>query len=92
MDKQPKPKQQDLPGMSERKIPDLHAAAESYAEGRDERMAHTKREVELKTRLLELMHKYKKTVYQFDDVKIEVVPEGEKVRVRIKKDGDADEE
>jgi len=31
-EKKSKPKQKDLPGMEARKIPDLHAAAEAYAE------------------------------------------------------------
>lgn len=53
-----KEKQKDLPGMEDRKLPDLHAAAEGYAETRDERMKLTKTEVEQKAKLLELMEKH----------------------------------
>ena len=86
--KKDKPKQGDLPTMEDRKIPELHAAAEEYADGRDDRMAMTKKEVDLKTRLIDLMHRFKKTTYSFNGLTIELIPEKEKVRVRIAKDVD----
>jgi hypothetical protein len=85
-----KPKQERFAEMADAKIPDLDAAARAYAEGRDERMAQTKVEKELKTKLIDKMHQHKRTTYRFDDVSIELVPEGEKVKVRIKGD-DAEE-
>ena len=82
--KSKKAKQTDLPGMEERRIPDLHSAAERYAEVRDERMELTKAEVEQKQRLIELMHKHEKQEYRFDDVEIKLVVEKEKVKVKIR--------
>jgi hypothetical protein len=81
-----KAKQEDLPGMEDRKIAELEAAALEYAEGRDERMEMTKREVELKTKLIALMHKHGKTIYRCGDIEIEVVPEKEKIKVRVHKE------
>lgn len=75
-----------LPSMEDSAITELNQAALDYAEGRDERMEMTKQEVELKTKLIALMHKHGKTVYKYEDIEIELVPEGEKVKVRIKKD------
>lgn len=84
--KKSKPKQKDLPGMEERRIPELHTAAENYAEVRDERMILTKKEVELKDELLGMMKKHGKESYKFDDVEIKVVHEKEKVKVKIHKE------
>lgn len=88
-DKKPKkvkPKQRDLPGMEERRIPDLHAAAEVYADTRDSRMDLLNREVELKEELLGLMRKHGKKVYLYDSVEIRVVHENETVKVKIHKE------
>lgn len=76
-----------LPTMEDSAITELNQAALDYAEGRDERMEMTKREVELKTKLIALMHKHGKTTYVYEDIEIELVPEGEKVKVRIRKGG-----
>jgi hypothetical protein len=78
-------KQKDLPGMEARRIGELDQAALDYAQGRDERMEMTKQEVELKTVLIALMHRFGKKTYKYEDIEIELVPEGEKVRVRIAK-------
>jgi len=78
-------KQKDLPGMSDRKIPELHAAAEAYVQVRDERMELTKREVEAKERVLKLMHENRKKEYRYEDVTIIIVPEAETVKVKLKK-------
>lgn len=87
IDKAPKPKRQpNLPGIEDNKIAELEAAALEYAEGRDERMEMTKREVELKKSLLALMHRHKKTIYKCGEIEIRVVPEGEKVKVKIHKE------
>ena len=87
-----KPKQDDLPGMEDRKIAELEAAALEYAEGRDERMDMTKREVELKTKLLALMHKHGKTTYKCGDIEITIVPEGEKIKVKVHKEKEESED
>lgn len=83
-------KQKDLPGMGDRRINELDQAALDYAEGRDERMELTKKEVELKTALISMMHRHNKKTYKYEDIEIELVPEGEKVRVRIAKKDEED--
>jgi hypothetical protein len=83
--KKEKLKQADLPGMENRKIEELDTAAREYVEHRDERMAAMKEEVQLKTTLLSMMHKHRKTVYMCEDVTIQVVAESEKVKVRVEK-------
>lgn len=84
--KKAKAKQTDLPGMEDRAFPDLNQAALDYAEGRDERMTLTQKEADLKTRVIELMHKYDKKIYVYEDITIELVPEGEKLKVKIHRD------
>lgn len=49
-------RQKDLPGMEDRKITAIENAAQDYAEIRDQRQELTTQEVELKTKLLKLMH------------------------------------
>lgn len=80
-----KPKQADLPGMSDRKLKDLHECAEEYADKRDARQEIGRKEVELKTRLLGLLKKHKLEHYEYEDVTIDLVHEEETVKVRIKK-------
>jgi hypothetical protein len=78
-----KPRQQRLPGTDDNKIADLEAAAENYAEVRDERMALLKQEVDLQESLLKLMKKHDRVSYRRDGIKITVVEKSEKVRVRV---------
>ena len=82
------PRQKPLPGMENRKIAALQDAAMSYAEIRDERQALSAQEVDLKKKLIGLMHKYKKTEYIFGTVKINLVMEEETVKVKIKRDSE----
>lgn len=84
--------EQSLPGMEDRKIEALQDAALSYAKIRDKRQKLTLQEVELKTDLLKLMKKHKKTEYDYEDVHIEIVTEDEHVKVRIKKAKEDEEE
>lgn len=85
---QPKPKkgprQADLPGMEDRAIQALDDSALSYAEIRDARMKLSLEETEAKTVLLGLMHANKKSSYTHSNIHIEIVPEGEKLKVKIK--------
>jgi hypothetical protein len=85
-------KQDALPGMADRKLKDLHDCALEYAEARDERQAIGAREVELKGKLLDLMHKHKKEEYTYEDVHINIVHEEETVKVKIKKAKDGEED
>jgi hypothetical protein len=87
-----KQKQEDLPGMEERKIPDLHKAATAYAGIRDERQELSLREVEAKQKLLDLMHKHEKEEYNFDGIRNWIEHESETVKVRVKAKEEEDED
>ena len=84
--------QNDLPGMSDRKIEALQDAAGEYAKKRDKRMKLLAEEVELKGELLKLMKHHKKEEYVYDGITIFIVPGEETVRVRIAKAKDEEEE
>ena len=85
-----RPKQQRLPGTEDAKIDALEDAAEEYARIRDERVALSAEEVELKGKLLDLMKANKKENYVRDGIEIHIVHEEETVKVKIKKQ-DSDE-
>ena len=80
------PKQKRLPTMEDNKLDDLEAAAESYADIRDQRIALNAEEVDLKGKLLNLMKSHSKTQYQRDGISIKIVAEKETVKVKIKKE------
>lgn len=85
------PRQQALPGLEDRSIQALDDAALSYDEVKKARMKLTEQEVDAKTLVSELMHKAKKTHYKHGNIVIDLVPEGEKVKVKIKPEGEDDE-
>ena len=85
-------KQRRLPGFEDPVIEELVEAAEEYVEIRDQRMALTPQETELKTNLLNLMHKHKRKTYNHNGIQIEIVAEEETVKVRVKKEKEEDEE
>lgn len=88
-----KPRTPELPGMEGvGRIPDLHAKALEYASARDARMEALETEVGLKGELLDLMKKHKKTTYMAEGLDIEIVPTGEKLRVRVHKSADDEED
>lgn len=78
-------KPQRLPGMEDAKITGLHNAALDYAEIRDQRQELTTQEVDLKQKLLKLMHDHNKETYDYNGVSITLVHEDETVKVRVKK-------
>src|SRR5665213_350459 len=85
-----KEKQKSLPGMEDRKLPELHSAAEEYVSIRDHRMQLTEEEVEAKGLVLQLMKKFDKQVYVCEDIEIKRVHEDETIKVkRLKKAKDA---
>ncbi len=86
------PRQDVLPGVGDEKIAAIENAAYDYAEGRDERQELTKKEVELKTRLLDLMHSKGLTEYKRNGISVKVLVEKEKVQVRVKEEGELDVE
>lgn len=92
-----KPKQDALPGLENRKIKALQDAAMDYADIRDQRVALTAQEVELKQKLIDLMHKHERETYTYQGVTITLIHEEESVKVKIAKqktdesDNDAEE-
>ena len=85
------PRQKALPGMEDRKISALDNAAIDYDDVKKQRMALIEQEVEAKELVRTLMHKEGKTKYKHNGIEIDLVPEGEKVKVRIKAEGDQDD-
>ena len=53
-----KPRQKKFEGIENEEIKEIRAAAESYVDVRDRRMALTKEEVEYRDKLLEVMEKH----------------------------------
>ncbi|MFH0851572.1 MAG: hypothetical protein V1876_02380 [Candidatus Peregrinibacteria bacterium] len=86
-----KAKQEDLPGMAERRIEDLHKAALDYVSIRDERMELTEKEVEAKGEVLDLMNKHKRDSYTCEGVEIVFVPGEPTVKVKVHKSADEDD-
>jgi len=86
--RKPRPEQADLPGTEDSAIKPLEDAAKRYAKIRDERMELNADEAKLKGSLITLMHKHGKTTYSRHGIVITLIPEGEKVKVKIKGKGD----
>lgn len=83
------PRTPRLPGMEDAKIEALEQVALDYAEIRDERMKLSSQEIDLKGKIIDLMHANKKTAYTYDNVSIVLTVEKEKVKVKIAKESDA---
>jgi hypothetical protein len=76
-------KQTEIPGTERSQHKDVDAAADDYAEIRDERMEWTKKEVAAKTKLTDLMKKYELEEYENDDLIVTFEADvTEKVRVK----------
>jgi hypothetical protein len=82
--------QQDL--IPNRDLPDVEKAAKAYKRVLNERQDLTRREVELQADLLGLMKKHKITVYDHDGIHAEIMIEKERVKVKIAKDEDDEED
>lgn len=78
------PRQQPLPGMENAKIAKLENIALDYAELRDQRQVLSVQEVDLKTKLIDEMHKQKKTEYKRNGIDIKLTVEKEGIKVRVK--------
>lgn len=76
---------QRLPGTEDAGIRELDDLASEYAETRDTRMALSKKEGELKVRLLDAMHRHKRQEYVYNGTKIYIVPGEEDVKVKAVK-------
>jgi hypothetical protein len=83
--KQKKPKQMRIPGTEDAKIDALEDLAEEYAGVRDQRMALSANEVDLKGKLLLAMKTNNKEKYKRDGIEIRIVHEQENVKVKVKK-------
>ena len=75
--------QKRLPGTEDAAIEDLEEAAQFYAKARDQRIAIQRREIDQKDVLLKIMKRHKKSNYVHGGISIEIVPEGERLKVRI---------
>lgn len=80
-----------LPGLEDAQIEELETIATEYKKQQKKRMSYLSKEVEQKGLLLEAMKRHKKKHYKFEDLEIEIVPTGEKLRVKIKKEDDEEE-
>lgn len=86
------PRTAALPGMEDHAIRALDNAAASYADIRDQRMALTKDEHDLKIETMKLMKKYDKTIYRHNGVTIQIVSGEDDVKVKIAKPSEDGEE
>lgn len=82
-------KNQDLPGIEGKgvekpSIKEIDEAADTYIGARDKRILCSAREVETKTRLMELMKRNKLKTYEYDDHIVELVMTEETVKVKNK--------
>lgn len=80
------PRQSALPGMEDAKIAAIENLALDYAELRDERVALSAREVDLKQKLIDKMHALGKTEYKRNGVQVKLTVEKEGVKVRVKEE------
>lgn len=88
--KEPKAKQQRLPGMKPQHIAEVEELAEALRDVRTERMDLTQREVKAQDDLLGAMKKHKVREYRLGNL-IFVVSDG-KTKVRMKRVSDDEEE
>jgi hypothetical protein len=81
-------------------IPEVDEAAADYVRKRDRRMELTKLEVAAKQRLIDALHSHEEEIgrdgehvlrYRHEDISCELMPEGEKLKVR-KGESDSGEE
>lgn len=99
------PKQPDLngiegEGVAHVRIPEVDEAAASYVRFRDRRMELTKKEVESKDKLIEVMHENEDKIgkdasgamrYVFDETEVILRPTGEELKVKAYVDPGAPE-
>ncbi|MGH8529335.1 MAG: hypothetical protein ACRETN_05760 [Nevskiales bacterium] len=80
-----KPKQEDLPGMESRDLPEIEQAAERYRQVRDERAALSKLEGERKAKLIQTMISNGRSFYSYNGLIVEL-SQKENVRVKSKEE------
>ncbi len=79
-----------LPGMEDEVFPEVTEAAEKYVKVRDERMALTKKEVDLRDSLGALMEEHKLEEYHDDELTVTLTT-NKKVKVKVKGDDPSEE-
>jgi hypothetical protein len=82
------PRQEVLAGIGDAKIAAIENAALDYAELRDQRQELTRQEVDLKKKLIDLMHKKELKEYKRNGISVKLVVEEEGVKVRVKESED----
>lgn len=82
------PRQTPLPGIGDEKIAAIENAALDYAELRDQRQEIGRQEVELKKKLIDLMHKKEMKEYKRNGISVKLTVEEEGVKVRVKESED----
>lgn len=82
-----KPKQEVFEDMKQAEIPEVSVAAQDYADLRDERMELTRKEVEARQLLIDLMHKNNLTTYKVGQLTASLET-SEKVKVQVEKEED----
>lgn len=89
-----KREQQEIPGTERKKIAAVERAANAYREVRDERMELTKKEVEKRTKLAEVMQENGITIYKFDgdDGEPLIVEIDTTTKVKVKKESSYEDE
>lgn len=87
-----KPKQQHFEGMEPPRVPALDSAMESYVAVRDQRMELTKREVELRGKVEELLKTNQLTTYANEHFRAEIKPAETKLKVKRLDTGEGDED
>src|SRR5262245_6133214 len=84
-----KGKQEELPGMEARDVPEIEQAAENYRKIRDERCELSKRESEAKSALIQVMKNLGRSFYCYGGLKVQL----EHVdNVKVKASDDEDDE
>jgi len=82
-----KAKQDELPGMERRDVPEIEQAADSYRQIRDERCALSKRESEAKAALIQVMKNKGRAYYSYNGLIVQLSNQ-ENVKVKAKDEDD----
>jgi hypothetical protein len=82
-----KSKQETLPGMERRDVPEIEQAAENYRKIRDERCELSKRESEAKSALIQVMKNKGRTYYSYNGLNVQLSNQ-ENVKVKSKDEDD----
>lgn len=99
------PKTSDLPGIkgpgvAPKRIKAVDEKAEEYVKVRDRRMGLTKKEVQAKAELIDILHKNSESIgadsegimrYEYDDVVVELSPGKEQLKVRTASSPDGED-